>query len=321
MPEFSKRSVKELSKVLKVFGNAVGDTSFEIGPNKFIGIKFRRISGEVKGFDSRSASKELFDEFGPMKRASVPEKDDPASEVSCKVTEKMSDLFGPNVFVEMETRVESKTFSFRRDGDGREGRDFSPPPCDLKPRSSALERPGSLEVGDKRESAFIQEYQVGSKLIGLFLYEAKRDASSNEFRLPVFPWLFEWAPDNSSPDCPSDTKDLRSSSAPEISCVRSGRCVLKSKRPSNSRLPRALSPRRVSRFSSVALREAEAVPYEALTSSLPVPSSGRRAANAPRSLEKLLLLGLRSGKYGLVSKAGPPDVVFFRVFRGCHEVS
>ena len=64
--------------MLKVFGNAVGKTSLEVCPNKFIGVEFRRVSREVKGLDSRIASKELPNESGAVDRTSVPEKDNRA---------------------------------------------------------------------------------------------------------------------------------------------------------------------------------------------------------------------------------------------------
>ena len=54
-------------------------------PDKFIRIKLRRISREVKGLDSRIASKELLDELGSAERASVSEKDNRAFEVARKV--------------------------------------------------------------------------------------------------------------------------------------------------------------------------------------------------------------------------------------------
>ena len=59
MPESSKWSSNEPSKVLKVFGDTVSQTSFEVRPDKFIGVKLRRMSREVKGMASRMASKEL----------------------------------------------------------------------------------------------------------------------------------------------------------------------------------------------------------------------------------------------------------------------
>ena len=114
MPKSSQWPVKELPEMLKVSGNAVGQISFEVCPDKFIGIKLRGIPREVKSLDSRIASKESFDELGSVDRASVPEKDDRAFEVPTKVLEELPDLSGSNVFVGIKARVESKTFRLQR---------------------------------------------------------------------------------------------------------------------------------------------------------------------------------------------------------------
>lgn len=265
MPKSSKQSIKELSKMLKAFGNAVGQSSFEICPDKFIGVKLRRISREVNGLDSRTASKELLGELGSVERASVPEKDDRAFEVATKVSEELPDLSGPNVLPGIKARVESKAFSFGRDRNGGDGRDFSPPSGDNEGWSFSFNRPGSLEIGDERESALIQEDQAGSKPNGLFLYAAKRDASSSGWLPPGALWPSSVASDSSNPNGPSDSQGLRCNTVLGISCVRLGQFASRSKDPSSNRLPRALSPRRVPSFSSAVSREAEAGPYGAWT--------------------------------------------------------
>lgn len=321
MPESSKRPVKEVSEVLKVSGNAVGQIPFEVCPDKFIRVKLGRISGEVKGLDSRMASKELLGELGSVERASVPKKDDGAFLVTAKVPEELPDLSGSNVLPGIKARVESKAFSLRRNRDGRDGRDFGPASGDHEGGCFSFNRPGSLEIGDKRESALIQEDQAGSKPIGLFLYEAKPVASSSEWLPPGALWPFSVVSGSSSPSRPSNSTDCRYSSAPGNSSGRPGQYASKSKDPSSNRLPGALSPRYAPRSSSAAPREAGDVPYAAWTLSPPVPSSGRLDANAPRSLTMRSLSRLPSGKCGLALRAGWPDGVFFPVFGGCHEVS
>ena len=321
MPESSKRPVKELSKVLKVSGNAVCQTSLEVCPNKFIGVKLRRISRKVKGLDARIASKEFLGELGLVERAAVPEKDKRSLEVTREMPKELSDLFAPKVFVGMEARVESKSFPLRRDGDGRDGRDFGPASGDNERWRSPSNRPGSLEVRNERESALIQEYQAGSKLIGFFLYEAKRDVSSNGWLVPGVLWLSFAVSGNSNPSPPSDSKDLRCNNSLGISCVRSGRSASRSKDPSSNRLPKGLSPRCAPGFSSAFLTKAAAVPYWAEPLNRTALSSGRLDTNAPPSLAKRSVSGRPSDKSGLASEAGRLDAVFFRLFGVCHEVS
>ena len=307
--------------MLKVSGNAVCQISFEICPDKFIGIKLRRISWEVKGLDSRIAFKEPLDELGSVERASVPEKDDRAFEVTAKVSEKLPDLFSPDVLVGVKTRVEAKTFSLGRDRDGGDSRDFCPASGDHERRRFSFNRPGSLEIRDKRESALIQEDQAGSKPNGLFLYEAKRAVYSNESLLPGALWPSSAASGNSSPSRPSDSKDLRCNNSLGNSCARSDRSVSRSKDPSNSQLPRGLSPKCAPRFSFACPTKVGVGPCAAWDLIPRALSSGKLDANALRSLEMRPLPELRPGTDALASKAGWPDADVFPVFGDCHEVS
>lgn len=307
--------------MLKVSGNAVGQIPFEVGPDKFIGIKLGRISREVKGLDSRIAPKESFDELGPVDRASVPEKNDLAFEVAAKVSEELPDLSGSNVLVGIKARVESETFPLGRDRNGRDGRDFCPPSGDNEGWSFSFNRPGSLKIGDERESALIQEDQAGSKPNGLFLYAAKRDTSSSGWLPLGVLWPSSAASGSSNLSRSSDSTSCRYNNVPGSSCARPGRYASRSKDPSSNRLPRALSPRRAPGSSSADPTEAEVGPYGVWTSSPAVLSSGRLAANAPPNLKTRPLSVLPSGKFGLVSISGRLDAAVFRVFRGCREVS
>src|SRR3989338_6120248 len=321
MPKSSKRSIKELSKMLKVSGNAVCQTSLEICPDKFIGIKLRRISWEVKGLDSRIASKESFNKFGLVERASVPEKDNRAFEIATKVSEELPNLSGPNVLVGMKTRVESKSFSLGRDCDGGDGRNFGPASGDNEGWSFSFNRPGSLEIGNERESALIQKDQAGSKPIGLFLYAAKRDTSSSGWLPPDALWLSSAASDNSTPSCPSNSKGCRRNNVPENSCARSGRYVSRSKDPSCSQLPKALSLRCALRFSSAVGTKAGAAPYSVGTSAPNVLSCGRPVANVLRNLETRLFLRRPCGKCVLALKDVPPNAAVFPMLGVLPEVS
>jgi hypothetical protein len=320
IPKSSKRPVKELSKMPKVFGNAVCDASFEVVPNKFVGVKLRRVSREVKGLDARNPFKDLSDKLGPVERAFVPENEELAGKVTSQVLNKFSDLRGTDVFA-VETGVKSEPFSFGRDADGRDRRDFSPASCNRESRSSALRRPRFLDVRNQRESALVEEDQTGSKPRGLFLYEARRVASSTEFPLPVFPWPSWSAPGNSSPDRPSNTKDLRCNNRLETSCVPPSRSVSESKRLSGNRLPEALSRECVAELFSVGLRDAKVFRDGVSALSLSSLSCGRPAANAPGSLSMRPVSRPLRDSRSLVSKAGRPCVVAFPIAGVCHEVS
>jgi len=304
----------------KVFGNTVGNTSFEMVPNKFVGVKLRRVSWEVKGLDSRIASKNLPDELGSVDRAFVPEKEEFAGKVTSQVSNKFSDLRGSNVFA-VETGVKSEAFSFGRDADRRDRRDFSPASRDSNRRSSALRRPRFLDIRDQRESAFVEENQAGPKPSGLFLYEARRVVSNTEFPLPAFPWPSWSVPGNSSPSRPSDTKDLRGSNRLETSCGRPCRSVLTSKRLLNNQLRAVLLREYVSALSSVGLRDARVFRDGVSVLNLSIPSCGMPAASARENLSMSLLSRLRRDSDDLVSKAGRLGAAGFPTVGVCHEVS
>jgi len=242
MPKSRKRSVKKLPEVLKVLGNTIGQASLEVCPDPFIGVKLRRIAWEVKGLDSRTASKEFLGKLGFVERAAVPEEDERSLEVTAKVPEKLSDLLAPEVLVSIKACIESEAFPLRRDRDGGDSRDFCPASSDNERWRFPFNRPGSLDVGDKRESTLIQEYQAGSKPFGLFLYGATRDASSIGSLARGALWPASAVFGSSNPGRPSDSKGFRCNSVLRSSCAQPSRYASRSKDPSSNRLPEALSP-------------------------------------------------------------------------------
>jgi len=162
--------------VFKVLGNAIGNASLEMGPDEFIGVEFRRISREVNGLDPRIVSMESCNKLGPVERASVPKEDDLSFEVTREVPKELADLSGPDVFVGVKACVEPEAFFSGRDRNGGDGRDFGPASGDPKGWCFSFDRPGFWDVGDKRESALIQETQAGSKPNGLFSKAGRPDA-------------------------------------------------------------------------------------------------------------------------------------------------
>jgi hypothetical protein len=307
--------------MFEVSGDTVCQASFEVCPDEFIGIKLRRVSGEVKSVESRTASEELFDKLCPVKRASIPEKDNGLSELAAKGLEELSDLFGSDVSVGIKTGVESKTFSSGRDGNSGDRRNLCPASGDNKNRRLSFDRPGSLDIGNERESALIQEGQAGSKLIGLFLYGARRDISSSGSPLPGVPWLSSSAPDSSNPVHSSDSRDCRRSNALESACELSDQYDSVSKGLSDNRLPAALSPRCVPKTSSGCPTKAKGVPYSELVLIPSDPSFDKLDANVPRSLKTNSVLGLPNDRFDPVSTGGWPDTAAFPAFGVCHEVS
>lgn len=307
--------------MLKVSGNAVCQVSLEVCPDKFIRVELRRISREVKGFDPWMVFKESSDALGSVNRASVPKEEDQSPEMPMKKSEELLNLLGSDVLADMETCAEPEASSLGRDGNRGDSRDFAPASGDNELRRSSLGCPGLPDIGDKRKPALIQEYQAGSKLSGLFLYEAKRAASSNGWIAPGAPWLFSEAFDNSIQGCSSNTKDLRGNSLSGSSSKRLCRYVSRSRDPLSNRLPVVLSPGCASEPPSAVLTEENAAPDELGASVQKTRLSDNPVANALRSLKKLPVSRPRRGRYALASKGARPGVAVVRVSSGCHEVS
>ena len=321
MPKSRIRPVNEPSEVLKVSWNAVGQVSLEVRPDKFIGIKLRRISGEVNGVDPRITSKESLRELGCVERAAVPEEDKRASDLAARMPEEFPDLLGPNVSVGIKTGAEAEMFSPGRDRNGGDGRYLCPLSSDNEGWSFSSNRPGSLNVGDKRKPTFIKEDKAGVEPSGVFLYAAKRNASSDESLSPCVPEPASVAFERSSLSCSLNSKGFRCSNALRNSCGLLGRSVSKSKDPLNNRLPEVLSPGCLPRFSSVFPTNAGFVLDAPWALSLPVPSFRRLGANGLRSLWRRSLPWRPNRRCCLASRDGRPTASFSLVVEGFHGVS
>ena len=321
MPKSEKWTVNELSEVVKVSGDTVGNVSLEMCPDKLIGIELGSISREMKSSDPGIISEDLFNNLGPVNLASVPKENDGTWEVPSKKSDELSDMSCLDVHVGVKTSAESQTFSFGRNSNGRDSRDLGPAARDNEYGRLSLNRPCSSNIGDEGESALIQEYQAGSKLPGLFLYEARRDISSSEWPLPGAPSLFSSAFDSSSPNCPSVSTSCLYSNVRGSVCGLPVQYASESRGPLSNRLPRDLSPEYVLKISSCEPEKAVEVPDGVWVSGQTVLSCGRLDATEPGNLSKPLLPWLPNRKCGLDSINERPDAVVSRVLAGCHEVS
>lgn len=65
----------------QVLGKTIGQGSLKLGPDKLIGVKLRGVAGEEVGMDPGVFFQELLDGAGTVGSASVPEKDQRASDM------------------------------------------------------------------------------------------------------------------------------------------------------------------------------------------------------------------------------------------------
>ena len=185
----------------------VGQCPLEFRPDELIGIKLGGISGETVSLEAGISLKKSLNRRCPVDRIAIPEKNDRSPEVFKQMSQESNRFLSLDVFIGVEADVEPKPSSLRGDADSRNSRDFSPVASRSQDGSFALRRPCLDDSRDKQESALVKEDQMGSKPIGLFLYAARRDVSSNESRLPASPWLSWSASGSSSPSPASDTRD------------------------------------------------------------------------------------------------------------------
>ena len=305
----------------QVVWNAVGQSSFKLGPDKFIRVKLWGISREGMGMDPAMAAQEAPNGRGSMNRTFVPQHHQRTPKVTQQVPKEMHYLIRSDVFMGMEAKVERHPLSLGRDPQGRDGRDFGPAARRGQDRGVALRCPSAGEGRDKQKSALIQEDQAGSKPFGLFLYGARRSVSNTEWRLRLVPGPFSRASDSSSPRPPSASKGWRWSSGCQSAGGLPRRFALASTDRWDSQRPKGRKPGWVSAFSFAAGSARKGVQGDAGAVILPVPVCGRLGASAPRKRGRPALAWPRSGSCDQLLVSEWPEAFAFPMFGVFHKVS
>lgn len=121
--------------------------------------------------------KEFFDRRSFVRAPSIPEKDEPFSQVPQKMLEETHHFGMTDVFQRMKTDIQSDPPFACRNTDRGDSRDFSPSPGDFKNRSLSDRRPSLSDCGDKTEPALVEKDERDFKPFRLFLYAARHSAS------------------------------------------------------------------------------------------------------------------------------------------------
>jgi hypothetical protein len=182
-----------------MFGNTVSRMALKIRPDKFVGIKLRRIRRERISDDAAMVLEESFDSGCPMNHAPVPEKNKAFPKVPKQKLQKEDNFLMTNVAIRMETDIQLDTPSMGRYADSRDSRNLCPMPGAIKNRRFSAGSPCPTNIRDQRESAFIEKDERDATPSGVFLYAATQNASnvlSPSRCVPLPAWL---ASDNSSP--------------------------------------------------------------------------------------------------------------------------
>lgn len=116
----------------QVFGNAVGQGSFELIPDKLIRINLRSVSGEPVNMETGVFRQEFLDHPSLVGSTIVPEQDHRFAQMPRQVFEKPGHLGRADVFLLVELGIKCNLSSFRGDRECRDSRDFSPASGDRK---------------------------------------------------------------------------------------------------------------------------------------------------------------------------------------------
>ena len=193
------RASKQAPEIIRVFGNAVGDTSFHARPHELVGIKLRSVSGEKVRMNTGMVFKEPLDRPGLVHTASVPQKHKSSVQVPEKVSQERQDLRMPDVLQGMKADIQSNPPFARRDADDRDGRYLRPSPGDFKNRSLSNGSPGLSDSRDKAKPSLVEEDKGDVKPFGLFLYAAMNGVSTVLFPSHPARGLLSVVFDNSNP--------------------------------------------------------------------------------------------------------------------------
>jgi len=181
-------AAKSTSKLDNIFRRTIGQRVFGFGPHKLIGIDLWGIGWKSMHMEPLVLANELFNDKAPVDRAAIPEQHNRSAQVAQKMVQEADDLHPRNVGA-METEVKSKPLVQWRDGDCRDGRNPLPRVAVSEDRGMADRRPGLAHVRDKKESAFVEEYEMGPKSLGFFLTRATAASSSVRCLARFSAWL------------------------------------------------------------------------------------------------------------------------------------
>lgn len=172
------RSVKKVSKMSSILWDAVGNITFEMSPNKFVRIKFRRVSGETVRMNTTLGFNKLLNRVRLMDGTGIPDQDKALLKVPEKMPQESQDFKTANILRHMETSIQIDSPLPGRNADRGDGRDFRPSAGDFKNRCFPNRRPGFSDARNKTKPTFVEEDQGNIKFSRLFLYAAMYDVST-----------------------------------------------------------------------------------------------------------------------------------------------
>lgn len=236
--------------------STVGQAVVRLVPDVLGRIEFRGIGREVFGVNSGVLLQEAADFFAAVNGPLIPEQKYRTPEVSQQIAHESQDIQA----VEgsgLHPKVECQMPLFGRDRQSADGRDVSLLVPIPSVRRLSFLRPGSFKVRDEQEATLVEENQVRSQPLGVFLYSASECASSARSPLRRAGGLDARASDSSTPGHPSPSRRDRDGTSRQNASESNGQSALTSTTRWNNRRPKGLSPRDES---TVASAKPRAVP-------------------------------------------------------------
>jgi hypothetical protein len=165
--DVSKRATKVTTQRGDVVGAAVGETSFGVGPDGFVGVELRGVGRKAFEMQPREATADFPNRFSFVNAGVVPDQDDVPAEVAQQVPEEFADLVVPNVLrVALEVQADVPTPGSQ--GDARDHGDAIMPVAMMNDGRLAARSPGLSHRGDQEEARLVDEDDVGTQPRSVF---------------------------------------------------------------------------------------------------------------------------------------------------------
>jgi len=165
--DVSKRAAKVTMHRGEVIGATVGETTFGVGPDGFVGVELRGV--RRKGFEMQSweLAADLPNSVSFVNAGVVPDHDDMPPEMAQQVPEERTDLVVPDVLrVALEVQANAPTPGRKREA--RDHGDAIMPVAMMDDGRLTAGSPGLSHRGDQEEARLIDEDDVGTQPRSVF---------------------------------------------------------------------------------------------------------------------------------------------------------
>jgi hypothetical protein len=164
-------------KLQEVSRRTVGQSPVGLVPHIFSRVEFRGIGWELFDLESWMVSDPLLDLAAAMDCSPIPQQDHGSPKVPEQVLKERSDIQSREI-ARAKLKVKGQPSSLGRDRQGADRRDPVLFVEIVHQGCFAFWGPGAGHVGDEQEARFIEEEQMGAKLVGVFLYAARGTVST-----------------------------------------------------------------------------------------------------------------------------------------------